>query len=172
MEDKLSTLIGLLERLLQAQPALPHAQLHPVLVEAMERFERDLPLTTEHVARLLDVSERTVRRIVPIAARSKPGGTIWYSRREVEAVWRARAGGDAKRGSGSRHGFARRPRSSIAPDAADKSAPNSLASPASDDPNVSAVEERLRRELHEKPNERRIVKLRLMLHPSPDSPAK
>ena len=164
VEDKLSTLIGLLERLLQAQPASTHAQLHPVLVEAMERFERDLPLTTAHVARLLDVSERTVRRIVPIAARSKPGGTIWYSRLEVEAVWRARASSNAKRGSRPRRGLATRPRSSIAPREVDKV--------ASDDPNISAVEERLRRGLQEKPSDRRILKLRLMPHPAPDSPAK
>lgn len=165
MEDKLATLIGLLERLLQAQPASPHAQLHPVLVEAMERFERDLPLTTEHVARLLDVSERTVRRIVPIAARSKPGGTIWYSRREVEAVWLARASRNAKHGSKPRRGLATRPRSpTVAPRAAEEL--------GSDDPNVSAVEERLRRGLEEKPSDRRILKLRLMPHPSPDSPAK
>ena len=164
VEDKLSTLIGLLERLLQTQPASPNAQLHPVLVEAMERFERDLPLTTEHVARLLDVSERTVRRIVPIAARSKPGGTIWYSRHEVEAVWLARASSNAKRGSKPRRELAKRARSSVAPHAADKL--------VSDDLNVSAVEERLRRGLQDKPSDRRILKLRLMPHPSPDSPAK
>jgi hypothetical protein len=165
MEDKLATLIGLRERLLQAQSAVHRAQLHPGLVEAMERFERDLPLTTEHVARLLDVSERTVRRIVPIAARSEPGGTVWYSRREVEAVWLARVSSNTKRGSKPRRGLAARPRSSIvAPRAADKV--------ASDDLNVSAVEERLRRGLQEKPSDRRILKLRLMPHPSPDSPAK
>ena len=68
---------------------------HPVqapqrdLHEAMERYERDLPMTAEQVALLLDISERTVRRMLSPAGRSNMGGTGWYSRKQVEAIWRA-----------------------------------------------------------------------------------
>jgi hypothetical protein len=111
----------------------------------MERFERDLPLTTKHVARLLDISERTVKRTIPVVARSKPGGTVWYSRAEVEALWQVRADGDGgKRDTGSPRRQGGRSRSSIAASAVGSST-SSL--PTSSEPashSVDAVEKRLR----------------------------
>jgi hypothetical protein len=45
------------------------------LREAFERYERDLPMTAVHVAKLLAISERSVRRMVRAAGQSRPGGT-------------------------------------------------------------------------------------------------
>jgi hypothetical protein len=143
MEDKIAKLIDLLERLLRSR-AIGRGDLDEQLLEVMERFERDLPLTTSQVARLLDVSERTVRRIVRPSARSKPGGTVWYSKAEVDAVWRVRAGGNERSDSGSRRGRARSSRSSTAVSAGGSSTSSPQANPECDSLSVSAVEKRLR----------------------------
>jgi hypothetical protein len=111
----------------------------------MERFERDLPLTTRHVARLLDISERTVKRTIPGVARSKPpGGTVWYSRGEVEALWQVQAGGGGRRDTGSPRRRGGRSRSSIAASAVGSSTSSLLARSESESHSVDAVEKRLR----------------------------
>jgi len=143
VEDKLSELIDILQRLLQAQRPIPN-QIDSELHEAMERFERDLPLTTRHVARLLDISERTVKRTIPGVARSKPGGTVWYSRGEVEALWQVQAGGGGgRRDTGSPRRRGGRSRSSIAASAVGSSTSNLLAISESASHSVDAVEKRL-----------------------------
>jgi hypothetical protein len=171
MEDKLSQLIGLLE-LLVTRSFDDRNRLGSDLTEAMERFERDLPLTTGQVARLLDVSERTVKRLVRPAGRSKRGGMVWYSRQEVDAIWRAPASGGEKRGTGSRHQPGGRSRSSTAASAAGSLTSSCPDKVGFDNPLVSAVEKRLREGAANKSNESLGAKLRLIPRVSPESPRK
>jgi len=74
-----------------------------VLAEAMERYERDLPLSKSHVAQILMVSERTVERLFTGSGRTARGGVVWYAREDVEAKWR-------KSTDQRRDGIATRPR--------------------------------------------------------------
>ncbi|MGB5376046.1 MAG: hypothetical protein WBN15_19860, partial [Polyangiales bacterium] len=60
----------------------------PAFAEAAERYRRDLPLSKSQVALLLMMSERTVERRFKRAGRTARGGIVWYSREEVDAIWR------------------------------------------------------------------------------------
>lgn len=121
------------------------------LREAFERYERDLPMTVVHVAKLLAISERSVRRIVRVAGRSKPGGTRWYSRVEVEAVWRG--GGEERGGIGLRRRRGGGSRSLIVGSAGFSSRSPSTGEDACVKASVEEVERRLRGELSsESPN--------------------
>jgi hypothetical protein len=83
-----------------------------VLAEAIERYKRDLPLSKEHVARLLMISERTVERQFSGSGRTARGGIVWYSREEVEKKWQRR-NEKGKKGIASRRRRGGSSRSSI-----------------------------------------------------------
>lgn len=112
------------------------------LAEAMERYERDLPLSKEHVARLLMVSARTVERQLTATGRTARGGIVWYSREEVDAIWR-RNSDRRKEGIASRRRRGGSSRSSIGEFAASSSMFRSPATAESGRPLVERVEKML-----------------------------
>lgn len=114
----------------------------PVLAEAMERYERDLPLSKAHVARLLMVSERTVERQLNGTGRTTRRGIVWYARKEVDAIWR-KGIEKGKEGIASRRRRGGSSRSSIGEVAASSSMFRSPATAESGRPLVERVEKML-----------------------------
>ena len=134
---------------------------NPRLVEAMERYKRDLPLLKGHVALLLGVSERTIQRRVKPTGRFSRGGTAWYSRQDIEEIWR----GTTNKKSEDTDSLPRKGRSSRSPTGgrgAGRSKSPSRTGRGSERPSVEEVEKRLRGERSPKSASSSVSRLRLV----------
>jgi hypothetical protein len=141
------------------------------LIEAFERYKRNLPLSRRHVAAILMVSESWVKRRLEPVGRSAKKGVVWYAREDIDEVWRR----EERRGRSATIGPRQKvtgSRSSTEGREAGRSSSRLRVVSASANPSVEEVEMRLRGVQERGSRKSSESKPRLALRRSPESQPK